>query len=30
MRYKTEKANDKIRRFGVVITVFVSRKIEQE
>ena len=30
MRYKTENANDKIRRFGVVITVFVSRKIEQE
>ena len=27
---KTAKTNDKIRRFGVVITVFVSRKIEQE
>ena len=30
MRYKTVKTNDKIRRFGVVITVFVSRKIEQK
>ena len=27
---KTAKTNDKIRRFGVVITVFVSQKIEQE